>query len=249
MWEDLGRIDLVISLTGVVLSIAVFFITQQRKIISLSRQLENMESQEVTKNGNLLFDAVLPNVDAAKAKIIEIFESSKESHKPLRIDNFGLDLETIGSMFRYTFKEEITKRETIYRGLVIDYSDPLIESVCKGRSNLCCDTARKAVEAVRSAIDSGETTIDIELHSYNTPPVIHGFLIDDEHLLLGFTHFSGGGLVGGATPYIYIKKDSNSELNKALFLTYKSWFDYWIKNGRNELIAAPEIIIAGTQHA
>lgn len=51
-------------------------------------------------------------------------------------------------------------------------------------------------------------------------------MIDNEHLIIGFTSFELNALVGGKAPYLYIKKDKNSVFKEHLFTMYQSWFEH-----------------------
>ena len=232
----MAQAELIISCLGIIFAFIAFYWRQHNKIKSLEKKLQDIDSEEVSNTGNLVFDEILPNVDAVKAKILKLIDESKTSHKPLRIDNFGLDLETIGSMFRYTFIKKITKRDVIYRGLIIDPDSKNIEKVCVGKSNLSQNVASNVISQVKKMIRTGESESSIQITSYDQPPVIHGFLIDEEHLLLSFTAFYGKGLIGGSSPYIYIKKDVTSEFKESFFKTYCSWFEFWWENGTQKVM-------------
>lgn len=236
LWEILTEFYNVIGPTLVVIFTGIgYFWKQHIKIKELESTISSLENGEVTNNGNLLLSSVISNVEGVKAKIIEIIEKSNTNNTPLRIDNFGLDLETVDSMFRYSFNDKFSAREIIYRGLIIDPNSEQIKSVCKGNSNLSQSVAANIIESLSNQSLKNDPGLNIELVSYSTPPVMHGFLIDEEHLLIGFTHFEAGNLIGGASPYIYVQRDRSSPFKESLFLTYKTWFGYWLKNGRKHI--------------
>ncbi len=231
MWDKLSQLDLVISLIGVVLTIGIFVWSQHAKITSLKKKISDMEDEEISRTGNLAFDGVLPNVEAVKAKILEIIKSSESVGKVLRIDNLGLDLETVGPMFRYTFTDGTTQKDIEYRGLIIDPDCEKMSEACQGGSNLCQTVAQGAIDQANKIVLSGASNPSIKIKSYKQLPITHGFIVDDEHLLLGFTHFENAGIVGGVTPYIYIKRDKNSKFKEGLFKSYRTWFNYLWSQG------------------
>ncbi|MGL1957538.1 MAG: hypothetical protein OCD00_09510 [Colwellia sp.] len=235
IWDILTKVSIGLPILTLVFSGVLIYWKQHKKIKDLKVEVSDLLNKEVKKNGNLLFESVLPNVEAVKGKIIEIINLNSENNSQLRIDNFGLDLETVSSMFKYTLQDQSKSRDIVYRGLIIDPESSVIKSSCGGGSNLCQETAQAAIQTLNKINEATEYSLSIDLNSYDALPVMHGFLIDDEHLIMGFTHFSNGGLVGGSSPYIYVKRDRSSPFKESLFVTYKSWFDYWLKHGTKKV--------------
>jgi hypothetical protein len=67
-------------------------------------------------------------------------------------------------------------------------------------------------------------------------PIVHGFLLNNTHLFIGFTVFEESGLAGGNHSYIYINRNKNSKakLREDIFKTYLTWFSYLFENGKVE---------------
>lgn len=248
MWEKLSQLDLIISLAGVVLTIVIFVWSRQVKIKSLEKKISDMEDEEISRTGNLAFDAILPNIEAVKAKILEIIRSSESVGAVLRIDNLGLDLETLGPMFRYTFNEVSKRKDVRYRGLIISPDCEKMSQACRGGSNLSQKVAKNSIEEANKIANSSGSNLTIQIKSYDQLPVTHGFIVDEEHLLLGFTHFENAGIVGGVTPYIYIKRDKDSRFKEGLFKSYSTWFNYLWSQGTLQVPVEKETINTNTEH-
>ena len=231
-WGLLSNISAIISIATLVATVIIFQYRQVRKIHRYETQIQTLEQGKILKEGNIVFDEVLDNVEMAKAKLIDIMKSCSDSSKPFRIDNYGLDLETVSTLFRYTFSHNLANHDIIYRGLVIDPDSDAIAQVCQGKSNLSQSVAENAINILQEVDGSTESNFSIELYSYHHPPTMHGFVINDEHLLMGFTHFEQGGLIGGATPYLYLRRDRSSKFKESLFKTYTSWFNHWTRIGK-----------------
>ncbi|MDC8832503.1 hypothetical protein [Alteromonas gilva] len=231
VWDIASKASALISIITVGVTLITYHFKQVSKVKTLQEKITSLENGKILKDGNIVFDEILDNVEMVKAKIIEIINEESCQNKALRIDNYGLDLETIGPMFRYTFASKLSHRDIYYRGLVIHPDDEKIAKVCCGNSNLSQSVVQDAVKILTDIDNSTDSNFSIELYAYDSPPIIHGFVIDDEHLFIGFTHFEAGGLVGGATPYMYIKRDINSAFKQSLFKTYNTWFTHWTKYG------------------
>ncbi len=237
-WNILNKINIMLAVTLPLLTLVFYgllnYWKQYKKIKELKKTISCLENKEILSKGNLLFDAVISNAEEVKSKLLHIIKNNNTS-RTLKIDNFGLDLETVITLFNYTLNSKLMKRDVEYRGLIISPDSEDIKKICNGDSNLCQNTAKKSIEYLRKIKLKSNTNISIELYSYDKPPIIHGFLIDDEYLIIGFTHFESGGLVGGATPYLYIERDKNSQFKEDLFTTYKTWFHFWLVNGTKEI--------------
>lgn len=144
-WDILNKTSIVLAVVLPILSIIFYGIQkywkQQQKIKELKKIISSLENGEVSKHGNLLFDAVIPNVEAVKSKLLQLIGGDKDN-KTLKIDNFGLDLETVTTLFNYTLNSKSMARDVEYRGLIISPDSEDIKKVCNENSNLCQDTAK-----------------------------------------------------------------------------------------------------------
>ncbi|WP_216209195.1 hypothetical protein [Amycolatopsis aidingensis] len=150
--------------------------------------------------------------------------------------NLGLDLEVVQTFLLYRLIFRKNFRNLSYRGLLVDTDAELIGPIIDGGSSIHSGTAAAVVEKVNNQIAENETlleqrNISIEIRSYDLPPTVHGFLIGDSHLYLGFTEFSHGKLHGGEFAYYYLRHRKSDEMTAHLFRMYRSWFAYYWNRG------------------
>jgi hypothetical protein len=238
---DFGTILSVFGPLSAAFAAALGFVWRQWwKIGHLEEALQKARNaNRAYVGGQHNIDGIIPNAEAAKAKIMELITNEiSVKGRPLRIDNYGLDLETVHSMFRYTFSARLVDSQVFYRGLVIDPDSPYIASVTHKQGNIQTTTARNVLHQLaqsQSSFANEFPHLSIEIRSYWFPPVMHGFLIGEEHLIMGMTHFHRGGLMGGENSYVYLRRDASSKFKSDLFLAYESWFGYWWHYGKRQI--------------
>lgn len=150
--------------------------------------------------------------------------------------NLGLDLEVVQTflLYRLIFRKNL--RNLRYRGLLVDAGSDLIGPIIDGTSSIHSGTAVAVVEKVNNQLAENEAMLEqrnitIEIRSYDLPPTIHGFLVGETHLYLGFTEFSHGKLHGGEFAYYHLRHRKSDEMTAHLFRMYRSWFDYYWNRG------------------
>jgi hypothetical protein len=150
--------------------------------------------------------------------------------------NLGLDLEVVQTFLTYRVILQKDYRNLDYKGMLLDTEADLIRPVINGGSSIHATTARAVVAKFSHQIAENEQLLDhrdisIEIRSYGLPPTIHGFLVDDSHLYLGFTEFHGGKLQGGQFAYLYLSRSKSDEMTAHLFRVFRSWFMYHWSRG------------------
>jgi len=150
--------------------------------------------------------------------------------------NLGLDLEVVQTFLTYRVILQKDFRNLDYKGMLLDTEAELIRPLIDGGSSIHSTTARAVVDKFNHQIAENEQLLDhrdisIEIRSYGLPPTVHGFLVDDSHLYLGFTEFHGGKLHGGQFAYLYLSRSGSDEMTAHLFRVFRSWFMYHWKRG------------------
>jgi hypothetical protein len=150
--------------------------------------------------------------------------------------NLGLDLEVVQNflLYRLIFQKNLQNLE--YHGMLINSASELIRPIVDGGSSIHTGTAAAVVEKIGNQIAENTaflqlSNISIEIRSYDLPPVLHGFLVDDRHLYLGFTEFAQGKLHGGEFGYLYLDSKHTDPMTAHLFRVYRSWFEHQWKHG------------------
>ncbi|MGW4525476.1 hypothetical protein [Amycolatopsis sp. NPDC004378] len=150
--------------------------------------------------------------------------------------NLGLDLEVVQTFLLYRLIFQKNLQNLDYHGMLIDGTAERIRPIVDGGSSIHTGTAAAVVEKVGNQIAENaaflrRSNISIEIRSYDLPPVLHGFLVDDRHLYLGFTEFAQGKLHGGEFGYLYFDSKGADPMTAHLFRVYRSWFEHHWKHG------------------
>lgn len=143
--------------------------------------------------------------------------------------NYGLDLEVVQSLITYQFILKKDINNLIYHGLIISPDSEKLQDYIDGSSNIHSTVANSAIQKIKNLSEQhgqelNNRHIELEIRSYEDLPVIHGFLINDKYLYLGFTQIESGKLQGGQYPYFFMKYDRHSKLTMHCFSMFRSWF-------------------------
>lgn len=150
--------------------------------------------------------------------------------------NLGLDLEVVQTFLLYRLIFQKNLQNLDYRGMLINGNSEHIRPIVDGGSSIHTGTAAAVVEKIGNQVAENagflqRSNISIEIRSYDLPPVLHGFLVDDRHLYLGFTEFAQGKLHGGEFGYLYLDGKHTDPMTAHLFRVYRSWFEHLWKHG------------------
>lgn len=156
-----------------------------------------------------------------------------EREESIEIRNLGLDLEFVQTFLLYQVIFDRSFYHLSYRGMLVDVGADQVRDHIDGRSSIHSGTANAVIEKINnhigeSAAALARRSISIEIRTYDTLPNIHGFLVDDSHLYVGFTEFDGDKLQGGQFPYLYLRQGGSDEMTAHLCRVFGSWFrHYW----------------------
>jgi len=177
---------------------------------------------------------VLSSVQDVLDHMQRVAQTELKGHELTEVRNFGLDLEVVATFILYRMIFQSDFRDISYQGLIVDGASERIQQIIDGESSIHSGTASAVIEKVNNQLDGKSLVlarrhVSIEIRRYAIPPVVHGFLVGDSHLYLGFTEFSNGKLQGGQFPYLYVRADESDAMSSHLFRVYRSWFDYYWK--------------------
>lgn len=198
------------------------------RLIVKSSTLANQESESLAYQGDL----VLVNVLDVTNHINKVLEAEMRAPGEVEMLNYGLDFETVIPWLDYQVLRKRDIEGLNYKGLMIDIESDSIKHLINGESNMKSAYAiiakKKYSELDKEKLK--QRNIKIEIRTYPSPPVIHGFLINDQHLYIGFTEIIKGKLHGGCFPYRYYRYNKDCPLNVHYFRLFKSWFHYVWEN-------------------
>ncbi|MFK0246251.1 hypothetical protein ACIQUM_16235 [Amycolatopsis azurea] len=181
---------------------------------------------------------VLDSVQEVLDHIQQVIATDVSPAERTEVRNLGLDLEVVQTFLLYRLIFQKNLQNLDYRGMLIDGEAERIRPIVDGGSSIHTGTAAAVVEKVGNQIAENanfleRNNISIEIRSYDLPPVLHGFLVDNRHLYIGFTEFSHGKLHGGEFSYLYLDRKKTDPMTAHLFRVYRSWFDYHWQQGKS----------------
>lgn len=175
--------------------------------------------------------------DVLQNKVLPILREKVMKRQEIRIINFGLDLYSVMPWLKNKIIHPI-EFDNVYfemRSLIINPDSNYLKDLVNGDSNISSEVI---ASSIKTAQDLGHlhdlTKFSLEIRQYDLPPIYHGFIINNEHLFLGFTELENGKLVGGIKPYIHLKIDSDSPTDFTVhyFTFFTDWFEFYWKQSK-----------------
>ncbi|MCI5162146.1 MAG: hypothetical protein D3917_09025 [Candidatus Electrothrix sp. AX5] len=175
-----------------------------------------------------------PNITTVISHVSNTISKEHKEHSSLKIQNFGLDLALTLPWAMNNFLSDQGVENIIYNALVIDGSSDIINEYVGAGGHINPDI-KATLSKLNGFVDRdcnklNARNVKIEIRAYHLPPVIHGFLVNDDNLYFSLTDIHNNRVDIVALPYLYLQK--NSERNNRLFRVYQSWFDYTWKKSR-----------------
>jgi hypothetical protein len=213
-----------LSIAAVSLIVIIIQTKYSRQQLKIGKE-KNQKLEELFSEN----DELLGGMDAMYKMNLIINEEYK-SLDQISIRNMGLDLETVMPWLRNKVLTSSDLRNTPvdYKGLIINPESSCVKDFINGTSNVKKKFVEFSLESADSIKEMNISNIKIEIKSYQCLPIIYGFILNDKHLFLGFTEIIDGKIMGGTTPYIYLKFNKTSKLNVHYFNMFNSWFNkFW----------------------
>lgn len=221
-----------ISTTIISILIALISLIYSYKQLIIARK-QIKKSHELFSKDDLIIESIPDVLDHLE----EIIVQESKITDDIIIKNFGLDLENVMPWLRNNlfFNDFLKDTHIVYNGLILDSNDSYIRKFIDGNSNIRSSFVQASIDSAFLIENIKSRKIDVEIKSYTIFPIFHGFLINDKHLYLSFTEIQENKIFGGNFPYIYIKHDKGSKLNKHYFNMFKSWYSHTWENSKTIL--------------
>lgn len=216
----------IISLSIAIISLIVIIIQTKysRQQIKIGKEKNSKLEELFSEN-----DELLGGMDAMY-KMNKIINEEYKILDQISIKNMGLDLETVMPWLRDKIltSSDLKNTSIDYKGLIINPESSCIIDFINGTSNVKKKFVETSLENADSINEMNISNVKIEIKSYHCLPIFYGFILNDKHLFLGFTEIVNGKIMGGTTPYIYLKFNKTSKLNVHYFNMFNSWFNkFW----------------------
>lgn len=234
---------IIVGIIGGLFSLLSIFITHRltlkkdKERANLIKQLEQDNSslksdlEELKKTIPKNFE-ILENVqEVLKEKILPIIREQIKIDDRIIIDNFGLDLQSVIPWIEdHITTKELNNVEIKIKSLIINPNSENIKNLLGAPGNIRSSTVLSSIDTANE-FNNLENLLNfsLQIRQYNLPPIFHGFLLNKEHLFIGFTELHGGKIEGGKKPYLHLWKDgkTKSDFNLHYFQFFKDWFDYF----------------------
>ena len=82
------------------------------------------------------------------------------------------------------------------------------------------DASRSTLRRLAELAASHKPRLTVDCWLYDHAPCVHGFMIDNRELFIGFYRWEDGRLVGAQAPYYYYFRDASTE---DYFVLFESW--------------------------
>lgn len=204
-----------------------------KKITSENNSL-HQELQQAIQKSPKNFEIIKDVDDVLHRKILPLLRNESTKRKKIVVKNLGLDLHSVMPWMenKIIHSEEFDNIYIEINSLIINPDSHYIKEYIDGHSNIKSGIVTSSIDIGNSLHNHND--IDrfcLKIRQYDLPPIFHGFILNDEHLFLGFTEIHSNKIIGGTKPYLYLWRNENkeSELNSHFFKFYTDWFDYYWK--------------------
>lgn len=171
--------------------------------------------------------------DVLKDHLLPIIIEQAIKKKYIKIDNFGLDLETVMPWINTKIINSPKLENVTFemRALILNPKSEYMKAYIDGHSSISTSTITASIQSAKRLSQLDLYKFKFSLRQYNLPPIFHGFVLNDEHLFISFSEIFDNKIIGGTKPYLHLcKQDDNiSEISMHYFNFFKNWFDYYWK--------------------
>ena len=245
-------ISLLIGVSGAIIPVVLWLLDRRSKNLEIRQQQRVLKSQDAALEGlrkeNIQKDNEIRLAKKAIPKDLEIIEDVDDvlqhyvlsiirqkvsENEDILIENFGLDLESVIPWLnnKIIHPVEFDDVHITMNSLIVNPESIHLKDLVDGDSNITTIAVNSSIASAKKiANQSNLTKFSLVIRQYDCFPIIHGFVINKEHLFLGFTNIENGKLIGGTQPYIHLTKSDNnpSHLTNHYFQFFDDWFKhYW----------------------
>lgn len=164
--------------------------------------------------------------------VLDILKTNQKTKKPLIVKNIALDMELTWPFVRDHLILNAGSANVQWHTLMIDSQSPEISKLA-GKAvsvKMAANQEGCVLDCKDHLIDAKEKRrVVFECKVYGDPPILHGFLIDNDTLILNMCNLVGGTLQS-ASNYIVFKNEPRNEVATDYITVFATWFDHKWKN-------------------
>jgi hypothetical protein len=172
-----------------------------------------------------------PDVIGAAESIGRLMRAASAS-TPLAVEHLGLDLEIGWAILRDRVLGNPDVHDLHWRCLIIDPDSTAMKTAASDSVSL--GIARERITQIKEwctahAADLASRKVDFECRSYDSLPVVHGFLVHTAGLLWSMSDIEGGRLRAQQTQYWEF---DDLPANAHIVQSFGNWFEHLFDTGR-----------------
>jgi hypothetical protein len=175
-----------------------------------------------------------PNVQSIFQDMSKIINESVSSPRETKIEVMGLTLYHMWEYIKNYINKSSIERMNIWFSMV-DSSSPIIMNLDNNWDEVSDGFYNSIQKHIKIHNDDLEDRkINIKIIRYNHLPIIHGVLINEEHLFLSYTSWTRMDQMQGATNF-YSYYNLKTQVGKYHIGIFKNWINHINKNKCNQL--------------
>ena len=204
-----------------------------------------------TPSSPVVFDpaAVLtdPDVHSLLGRMKSVVGKKRARSKIVRICNLALDMESTWTYIRDKYLDDRTITDIEWRSLMIDPTSAAIKALQS--HTVSTATATEKIQRMQEFFPKEHANLEgrrihVKVRAYDSVPIMHGFLVDDDVLFLSFCGIrqvpatdnpaiSVNELIGSPNAYWQFEKQSADSASGYFISAFASWFEFLWKTGRH----------------
>jgi hypothetical protein len=175
-----------------------------------------------------------PNVQSLFQDMTLIIEQSVSSPKETKVEIMGLTLYHMWEYIKNFINKQSTERMNIFFCMV-DSSSSIIKNLGNNWDEISdgfYNSIQKYIQMHEESLRS--RSIKIQIKKYKHLPIIHGVLINEEHLFLGFTSWTRKDQMEGALNF-FSYYNLETSIGKYHIEIFKNWINHIKRNKCDQL--------------
>ena len=126
--------------------------------------------------------------DVLSKKILPLLHEKTSKRQKIKIDNFGLDLHSVMNWLKnkivFPNKSDVINLEI--KSLIINPESIYIKHLIDGDSNISSQVVNSSISNAKDFEHNNNLyKFCFEIKQYELPPILHGFIVDEEALIFG----------------------------------------------------------------
>ena len=161
--------------------------------------------------------------------IKDLVMRSQQRQTETTITHIGLDMEIVWRTAYDMFLQNPSIEQLTWKALMIDPDSSAIQAMAS--STVSPDTARLKQKEMIETLGKvekkmGKRKVVFICRAYSPIPILHGFNINDESLLMSLCQVEDGDLVGSPNLYLEFDNKPGSDTAEYFFQVFRGWFDH-----------------------